>query len=177
MVKNIKGGSGSKSLSRKVVNSDNSKGSSVRKPESKLEFIAVVSKFFGNTAEITDIEGNKFRCFIRGKFRGRGKRNSIIATGKIILAGFREFESTDSKNTDLLTVYDNQEVQELLNIPALNINYLLLLNDNNSSNINNIDSNIEFTDTPDVEFTETNEINTKLVESEDPYNSISFDDI
>ncbi len=96
MVKNIKGGSGSKSLSRKAVNSDYSRSASVRKPESKLEFIAVVSKFFGNTAEISDIQGNKFRCFIRGKFRGRGKRNSIIAPGKIVLAGFREFESQGS---------------------------------------------------------------------------------
>jgi hypothetical protein len=177
MVKNIKGGSGSKSLSRKAVNSDYSRSSSVRKPESKLEFIAVVSKFFGNTAEISDIEGNKFRCFIRGKFRGRGKRNSIIAPGKIVLAGFREFESDDSKNTDLLTVYDNQDIQELLNIPSLNINSLLLLTDHSSSNTNNLDSNIEFTDAPDCDIIEMKKTPINDSDEEDTDNLLSFDDI
>ena len=177
MVKNIKGGSGSKSLSRKAVNSDYSRSVSVRKPESKLEFIAVVSKFFGNTAEISDIEGNKFRCFIRGKFRGRGKRNSIIAPGKIVLAGFREFESDDSKNTDLLTVYDNQDIQELLNIPSLNINSLLLLTDHSSSNTNNLDSNIEFTDAPDCDIIEMKKTTINDSDDEDTDNLLSFEDI
>ena len=124
MVKNTKGGSGHKSLSRKSQISSTNTIDSIIKPESPLEFFAIVTQFFGNTASVIDSHGSIFRCFIRGKFRGRNKRNFIVAPSKLVLVSKRHFESDSSTNVDLLTVYDSHDISLLSNFPSFNLSSL-----------------------------------------------------
>ena len=55
---------------------------------------------------------------IRGKFRGRGKRDNMLANGKFILVGIRDYESGKEgklENCDLLDVYSDQDKERLKN--------------------------------------------------------------
>jgi hypothetical protein len=113
MVKNTKGGSGSKSLSRKSQQTSINTTDSIMRPSSDFEFFAIVTHFFGNTATVINIHQQSFRCFIRGKFKGRNKRNFIISPGKLVLVSKRDFESDLSINVDLLTVFDSFDFQRL----------------------------------------------------------------
>lgn len=64
------------------------------------------------------------RCFIRGKFKGRGKRDNIIEVDKWVLIGLREFQQAPSELVlvngkkememcDLLEVYSSSEKETL----------------------------------------------------------------
>ena len=76
-------------------------------------------------------------CHIRGKFRGRGKRDNFIGNNSWILVGLREWEierDKDSKklqNCDLLEVYSSIDVERLKN--TVNENWNLF----NQEKINN----------------------------------------
>jgi hypothetical protein len=104
MVKNTTGGSGHKSQARKLVDS----GLSVKVPEPSNEFeqYATVIKMFGNgmclVKTINDLE---LTCHIRGKFRGRNKKNNLLSINSYILVGLREWENPP-KNCDLLFLFD-----------------------------------------------------------------------
>jgi translation initiation factor IF-1 len=114
MVKNTKGGKGSKSLSRKLVNSDNNtSNNNVRIPDNELEVFAIVTKMFGTMCEVVTSDNKTYKCHIRGKFRGRSKRFSIVSIGKIVLVGFRDFEAPLFKNTDLLEIYEPHDITTL----------------------------------------------------------------
>lgn len=113
MVKNTKGGKGSKSLSRKLVNSDNNTTNVVRIPDNDLEVFAIVTKMFGTICEVVTYDNKIYRCHIRGKFRGRSKRFSIVSVGKLVLIGFRDFEAPLFKNTDLLEIYEPNDFSSL----------------------------------------------------------------
>jgi hypothetical protein len=55
-------------------------------------------------------------CIIRGKFRGRGKRDNTIRVGSWILAGKREWESEkkdEKQKCVLLEVYSDFDVERL----------------------------------------------------------------
>lgn len=117
MVKNTKGGNKSKGFARKFLN--HSSTSSLRLPQDPLESFALVTKMYGTMCEVMTHDLNLFKCHIRGKFRGRSKRNAIVAVGKWILIGFRDFEAPDFKNTDLLEIYDPHECILIQNNPAL----------------------------------------------------------
>jgi translation initiation factor IF-1 len=105
MVKNVKGGKGHKSIARKsLLLNDNI--SHIRLPENALELFAVVTKFYGNMCDVTTHNKLELKCHIRGKFKGKSKRNSHIATGKIILVGLRHYE-TQPKTCDLLYVFES----------------------------------------------------------------------
>lgn len=112
MVKNVKGGKGHKSIARKsLLSNDNI--SHVRLPENALELFAVVTKFYGNMCDVTTHNKLELKCHIRGKFKGKSKRNSYIANGKIILVGLRHYE-TQPKTCDLLYVFES------ISYPVLN---------------------------------------------------------
>lgn len=136
MVKNTKGGSGSKSLSRKSQNTKPNTIDSLMKPSSKYEFFAIVTNFFGNTATVIDSGNKQYRCFIRGKFKGRNKRNNIVAPGKLVLVSKRDFESDTATNVDLLTVYDSNDISLLINLPLYNLSSLFHTFSSSYSNLN-----------------------------------------
>jgi len=104
MVKNTTGGSGHKSQARKLV--DSGASSKVPEPSSEFEVYATVTKLFGNgMCQVKTINNLELVCHIRGKFRGRNKKNNLISLNSHLLVGLREWENP-SKNCDLLFIFD-----------------------------------------------------------------------
>jgi len=118
MVKNVKGGNKAKGQARKFATS---KGSSVlRLSEDELEIYCRVDKILGGAmCYVVDLDGKKRLCHIRGKFRGRGKKDNFIGIGSWVLVGLRDWECEkkegDSKleNCDLLEVYADHDKERL----------------------------------------------------------------
>ena len=131
MVKNLKGGKGSKSIGRKYTKDETiiTNTNSVRIPDCALELIAVVVKFYGNMCDVATNDKKEYRCFIRGKFRGKFKRSAMISVGKIVLVGLRDFEMP-MINCDLLHVYDPADYNKLINIPHIEISSLMNFHNN-----------------------------------------------
>ena len=119
MVKNVKGGSGHKSQARKFTgDSSNIKQSSkLRTIEEDGEIYAQITKNYGNgMCDALCIDNVNRLCIIRGKFRGRGKRDNTIRVGSWILAGKRDWESEkkdEKQKCDLLEVYSDFDVERL----------------------------------------------------------------
>lgn len=103
MVRNISGGTGTKSLARKLTGNHSG---AVPLPSNPLEKIAIVSKIHGSHCDVSLEDGTSLICHIRSKFRGRNKRGNTISVGTFVLVGLREWESS-LKNSDLLFVYDS----------------------------------------------------------------------
>lgn len=117
MVKNT-GGNKTKGQARKFVTAP--KTNHLRLSEDECEIYAQVTKTLGNgMCHVICIDGITRLCHIRGKFRGRGKRDNTINNGSWILAGLREWEmdkKSDGKklqNCDLLEVYDSSDKEKL----------------------------------------------------------------
>lgn len=105
MPKNTHGGSKHKSQARKSFNTSNKL---VIEPSSPHEKYAKVTKMFGNgmcQIETQDEHRNSLTCHIRGKFRGKNKRQNTVAVNSTVIVGLREWEST-LKNCDLIAVVD-----------------------------------------------------------------------
>ena len=99
MVKNVKGGSSHKSQARKFAGDANSskQHSKLRVIEEDGEIYAQITKNYGNgMCDALCIDNVTRLCIIRGKFRGRGKRDNTIRVGSWILAGKRDWESEKS---------------------------------------------------------------------------------
>lgn len=118
MVKNVKGGSGHKSQARKFASTGVSKQTSkLRIVEEDGEIYAQVIKVFGNgMCDVLCIDEKTRLCIIRGKFRGRGKRDNTIRPGSWVLVGKREWESEkkdEKEKCDLLEVYSDFDIERL----------------------------------------------------------------
>lgn len=98
--------------------------SGLRISQNKSEIYGVVKRLNGNTFDVTCIDEKDRRCFIRGKFKGRGKRDNIIEVDKWVLIGLREFQQVPSELVlvngkkememcDLLEVYSSSEKETL----------------------------------------------------------------
>jgi initiation factor 1A len=117
MVKNVSGGNKSKGFARK---SFTKKDNALRSSEDEDELYAQVTKIFGGTmCEVISIDGTNMLCHIRGKFRGRGKRDNFIGNGTWLLVGKREWEKEASKgkllNCDVIEVYNDSDKIKLKN--------------------------------------------------------------
>ena len=83
MVKNVKGGSGHKGQARKYTTTNNVNSNNTRLALEEGELYAQVTKNMGNGMCHVICQDKITRlCFIRGKFRGRGKRDNTITNGK-----------------------------------------------------------------------------------------------
>ena len=112
MTKNTTGGKKSKGFARKHLNNQSS--SKLRLPQSDYEQIARVSRVLGNgMCYVRTTEGLELLGHIRGKHRGRSKRDNFIASGSILLVGLREWEDPNFKNCDVLEVYDHADITSL----------------------------------------------------------------
>lgn len=178
MVKNTKGGKGSKSLARKLVNSysESNTKRNIRKPENKYEVFALTTKMYGTMCEVLTSDGKTYKCHIRGKFRGRSKRNSIVSVGKILLVGFREFEEPNFKVCDLLEIYEPNEVNELQKMPDINIKNLIV-----QENTNGADSDDVLFTNDEYNMEDINRVNSvienkDIIETDDG-DMVSFEDI
>jgi hypothetical protein len=87
MVKNL-GGNKAKGFARK---SFAKKDNALRISQEEDEVYAQVTKIFGGTCQVTTLDGTDMLCHIRGKFKGRGKRDNFIGIGSWMLVGKREW--------------------------------------------------------------------------------------
>jgi translation initiation factor IF-1 len=122
MVKNTMGGCNGKKVAHKHAVKSTKSG--LRISQNKSEIYGVVKRLNGNTFDVTCIDEKERRCFIRGKFKGRGKRDNIIEVDKWVLIGLREFQQVPSELVlvngkkememcDLLEVYSSSEKETL----------------------------------------------------------------
>ena len=112
MVKNQKGGNKSKKMGRKFLTAPIER--KVRLIQEDGELYAVVTKNLGNGMfYANDCDGTERLCIMRRKFKGRGKRDNVVALGGWVLIGEREFESCAKPKCDLLEVYTDFEKQKL----------------------------------------------------------------
>jgi initiation factor 1A len=159
MVKNTKGGGGNKKFARKFTTSKVSNRLRVSVDEGEL--YAIVTKMLGN---------NMFQCYcidgrlrlgrIRGKFAGRGKRDSMLSPGIWVLIGVREWEidkledtskKTKLQECDLLEVYSDLD-KERLKDSVHNDWSILAKNDvTNLTNALDDDSGFSFATDKDIE--------------------------
>ena len=140
MVRNTTGGTKTKGLARKHQNKGDSK---LRLPDDELEQVACVTKMLGNgMCEIYTNKNERLIGHIRNKFRGRQKRHNMITTSAIVLIGLRDWENP-IKNCDILTLYDDSQVNQLKNMPNIAIEHLLRLR-HNLSNISQLNMKEEF---------------------------------
>jgi len=157
MVKNTTGGSKHKGQARKFANAPR-QAAKLRLSEDEAEKYAQVSRLLGNgMCHVATLDGTKLLCIIRGKFRGRSKRDNIIKTGSWILVGLREWESTKSTTStemnkcDLLEVYSDLDKDKLKN--SVNLNWKPFLdNDSIFSSENDKDELIQFTNDDQEEY-------------------------
>ena len=158
MVKNT-GGNKTKGQARKFVTAP--KSSFLRLSEDPCEVYAQVTKTLGNgMCHVICIDDETRLCHIRGKFRGRGKRDNTITNGTWILVGLREWElgkKSDGKklqNCDLLEVYSSSD-KERLKSTLSSVNWSTFVkNDNIFNNIseNENDNTFKFTDEATEEY-------------------------
>ena len=93
MPKNTKGGSGHKGLASKDCYTAKA-NAKTRISVDEYELYGQVKSMTGNGMCIVFCQDSKFRlCIIRGKFKGKGKRDNIIVDGSWVLVGLREFET------------------------------------------------------------------------------------
>ena len=122
MVKNTMGGCNGKKVAHKHAVKSTKSG--LRVSQNKSEIYGIVKRLNGNTFDVMCIDEKERRCFIRGKFKGRGKRDNIIEMDKWVLIGLREFQQVPSELVlvkgkqememcDLLEVYSSSEKETL----------------------------------------------------------------
>jgi translation initiation factor 1A len=152
MVKNTTGGSKAKGQARKFTSVPSSQ--KLRISDNEFELYAQVSALLGNgMCHVLCIDGIQRLCHIRGKFRGRGKRDNIIGRGSWLLIGLREWESQDVstlkkgkfQNCDLLEVYSENDKEKLKNTVKINWSSFVD-NDKKNTNTEKNEEEIEFID-------------------------------
>ena len=142
MVKNTVGGNKAKGFARKNEKPQSNK---LRLSECEDEKFAHIIKMFGNGMCQALCDDNVTRtCIIRGKFRGKGKRNSFVTPGSIVLVGTRQAWSSDFDKCDLLEVYSSNEIEQLKNHPKVPTSFLLFDPNSHSSQNFPIDDSFDF---------------------------------
>lgn len=194
MVKNSFGGNKSKGYARKNTNVSNS-SSKLRISEDEYEIYAQVVKNLGNgMCIVKTLTNEEMLCIIRGKFRGRQKKDNFIKNGSWVLVGIREWESqkTNALNKcDLLETYSNFDKDKLKN--NVNVNWQPFINYDNSNSNSDLkdDDLIIFEDEQQEDYkklieqqileeNETgkkNTINLLSINDENDENEINIDDI
>ena len=151
MVKNTLGGCKHKGQARKLVNAPIS--AKPRLSESDDECYAFVTKMLGNGMCHVNLShnGSLFQNVvghIRGKFRGRNKKNNLVSTGNFVLVGLRTWENT-IKNCDIIFTFIDSHIQYIpFDIMSLNLNSNLIISrDNISFSNSNTPLSIHHTDT------------------------------
>jgi translation initiation factor 1A len=151
MVKNATGGSKTKGQARKSTSVPSS--NRLRVSEDACELYAQVTALLGNgMCHVICIDSKSRLCHIRGKFRGRGKRDNFIGRGTWLLVGIRDWESGESKeakgklqNCDLLEVYKDLDKDRLKT--SVHVDWSVFIdNDKKNSNLEKVEESFEFTD-------------------------------
>ena len=166
MVKNTTGGTGTKSLARKHQSSSNER---LRLPECDLEQFACVTKMLGNgMCEIYTNSNVRLIGHIRNAFRGKNKRNNMITPQSIVLVGLHEWEKIP-KNCNIMVIYDQNQIEQLKNIPNIDINHVLHLQLSATTFQSNKKSQRDF------DFVEEQEQEPELVPQRIPTENMNFE--
>lgn len=140
MVKNTTGGSKAKGQARKFVN-NSKQARALRISTDESEIYAQVTKYLGNAmCDVICVDGITRLCHIRGKFRGRGKKDNMVSTGSWLLVGLREWatEKKEKKDScDLLEVYSETDKESLRNIKTVDWS-IFMMNDEKAIEENEI---------------------------------------
>jgi hypothetical protein len=134
MVKNTQGGNKSKGFARKnIVKKD----STLRIAQEEDEIYAQAVKVMGGSiASVIDLKGNTMKAHIRGKFRGRGKKDNFIGPGTWLLVGLHSWEgetkSNEMRNCDILEVYTETDKIRLKN-SLTNVNWSKFISNDTKS--------------------------------------------
>ena len=117
MVKNNLGGNKAKGFARKNFSK---RDNALRIASEEGEIYAQAVKVMGgNIATAIDIDGNPLRAHIRGKFRGRGKRDNFIGPNTWLLVGLHEWGADkkpgEIRDCDILEVYNDTDKIRLKN--------------------------------------------------------------
>ena len=129
MVRNITGGSHAKSQARKNVVPRGGGSGTLRVAQEEGEiFVQVERMLGGSNCHVICTDGVVRLCVIRGKFRGRGRRDNVLAVGSLVMVGMRDYESSKGKdkmeNCDLLEVYrdvDKVRIRSMVKIDWSNL--------------------------------------------------------
>ena len=142
MVKNFAGGNKAKGFARKGASND--KDRPLRVSENVNEVYAVVENYFGNSmCDVMCMDGEVRMLHIRGKFKGRGKRDNVVDKTSWLLVGIRDYETVkDGKkqNCDLLEVYTDNEKNKL-KTTVKNVNWKGFIKNNDYTNEEDNDNN------------------------------------
>ena len=137
MVKNF-GGNKAKGFAHKHTTK---KTSELRTSKDELEVYVQVTKMSGGSiCRANTLDGTELICHIRGKFRGRGKRDNFIGNGTWMLVGLREWEDVENKretknrdlNCDIIEVYNDTDKKNLKNT-ITNIDWMPFIKNDTSS--------------------------------------------
>jgi translation initiation factor 1A len=146
MVKNTAGGNKAKGFARKGAS--NNKDRPLRVSENVNEMYAIVEKYHGESmCDVLCIDGVIRLMHIRGKFKGRGKRDNVVDKTSWLLVGIRDYETVKEgkkQNCDLLEVYtDNEKIK--LRTTVTNVSWKKFTKGDEFADDNNeIDDEIEF---------------------------------
>ena len=138
MVKNT-GGNKTKGQARKFASSG-PKSDALRVSEDECEVYGIVDVYLGNNmCQVLCIDNVTRLCHIRGKFRGRGKRDNTVSKGSWILVGLREWDiqkiekSKKIQECDLLEVYSDLD-KDRLKSNVKNVKWKLFTKNENGNN-------------------------------------------
>ena len=154
MVKNKFGGNRHKKMARKNVHT----GPIQRKTRYSThpdEIYACCNEIFGGgQIKVVCLDSTEMLCFIRNKFRGRGKRDNTVRVGTWVLVGKRGFETVAKKSklpkSDLLEVYNDYD-KENLEQNVMNVDWSVFKYVGVVEDIVKDDGTIEFTENiPDL---------------------------
>ena len=182
MVKNTTGGSKSKGFARKNMVKQ---ATQLRIAEEGEIYAQAVKIMGGSICRVMDLYGVEMTCHIRGKFRGRGKRDNFIGSGTWLLVGLRHWDGANDlvpgklKECDLVEVYSDTEKSRLKNT-ELSVDWSrFIANDNKiisaGDQTTTVQENgIEFTDQSVSEYADL--INSQLANQDGKNTIISTDD-
>ncbi len=152
MVKNKYGGNRHKKIARKNIQTGPIQRKTRYSTDSNEIYACCNDIFGGGHIKVICLDGKEMLCFIRKKFKGRGKRDNIVKVGTWLLVGKREFETTTKKlpKCDLLEVYNDYDKENLeqnvINVDWSKFKYVGVVED-----IVKDDGMIEFTENiPDL---------------------------
>ena len=161
MVRQTKGGRNNRKVGRKYVGTPGG-GNKLRVVEDEGELYAVVRKILGGGMMTVLCMDNVERlCVMRKKFRGRGKRDNMVAKGSWILIGLRDWESSTQNKCDLIEVYNPNEVTQL---QALDGNWSILKAEGGGAEENS--DGIQFVDDKTAEYIKLLELGKAAEEAE-----------
>lgn len=188
MVKNTHGGSGHKSQARKNTMQGKPFISSklrLRNPEDDEAYAQILSILGGSTCSVLCHDEIERLCTIRGKFRGRGKRDNTLYRGCWVLVALRTWAGVSAKgkeHCDLLEIYSELDKKKLQTMENT-INWRAFIANDSTNAFNKAETTeqdtFEFSDDRGDEYLELSRNNNKktTLENSETDEEINVDDI